>query len=244
MSKAPSPHRKHDERLLRFERHLRQAKLSGTAVVHYVGVVRRGLLAGDLLVPLRSASSPGGAKIAKAALVRWAAFTEDAGLERKVREVGAPPRPQARPAGLTAEQRARILDQVDRISGPVRRGCLLLVIWSGQHVGWVLDADRAALAAWQSGQPDVQRGARLLLDRLPDGGGKRVRDLLMDTIDVHDRSRASSTDIAAYATVRRMLRTVCADAKLHYVSPEEFRRLVLAFGQNERSKSDPGSGGA
>jgi integrase len=231
------PPRKHPEpepRLYRFEQSLQKAKLSETAVTHYVGVIRRGLEAGDVLAPLRGAASQGGLKIAKAAILRWAAFTRNAGLAKQVRSILSPPRPKAKPVEITVEQRSRIVPHVEAIPDKVRRGFLLLVVWSGLRLGEIFGASRLDLMDWRgtklAGRTGALRGAEMLLAKRD---WKTVRDLLATTVSNHFRSRrekpqASTTYHAGYAVARRLLRRACEAAGVGYVQPEEFRRLVLA----------------
>lgn len=208
----------HETRLRRFEASLAKDKLSKTAVVHYVGVVRRGLEAGDLLAPLREAASQGGIKIARAALLRWATFSRDAALARRVREILNPPRRKARVPQLTADERSRMVPLIEAIESRVRKGVLLLVVWSGLRIGTIFGAEREDLRLWRGtrllGKTGALRGTDLLLTG---HGWKTVETLLSD--EGYD---------AAYGVLRRVLRGVCREAGMRYVPPEEFRRLVLA----------------
>lgn len=220
-------------RLYRFEQSLRKAKLSETAVIHYVGVVRRGIEAGDLLAPLRGAASQGGLKIARAAILRWCKFTRDAALRKQVRSILSPPRPKAKVARISIEQRSKIAPYIEVIPDKVRKGFLLLVVWSGLRVGEILEASREDLMDWRgtklAGKTGALRGAEMLLAKR---GWKTVQELLATTASDRFRSRrtpqASKTYVAAYAVVRRLLRHACKAANVAYVQPEEFRRLVFA----------------
>ena len=225
-----------EKQLAKFETALRRAKLSETAVDHYVGVIRRGLAAGDVLAPLRGAASRGGIKIAKAALLRWYKFTEDPALAARVRAILSPPRGVAQVAKLTWEQRAKITAQVTKVEDKIRRGFLLLVVWSGLRVGEILAASRQDLRAWCStkfaGNEVAGHGAEMLLGRWR-GKPATVQALLATTAADQFRPAAaptSATYVAAYAVLRRLLRGVCKRAGVAYVQPEEFRRLVLSAG--------------
>ncbi len=206
------------DRLLRdFAASLRRDDLSDTAVTHYVGTVRRGLEAGDLLDLIRGAKSRGSAFIARSAVTRWAKWRKDKALEAQI--VGVPflPHSPAVKTRIGPEVRRKILSSAMGQHEPIR-SFLALVVMSGLRVGDLFSATRRSLGRLAS-SPEmsdlhVAAAAAVLLGT---PGWRTLGGLL---------SPAGYS--AAYAVLRRALRKACAGAGVPYVAPEEFRRLAAA----------------
>jgi hypothetical protein len=200
--------------LLKFEIHLRRAKLSETAVTHYVGAVRRGLEAGDPIEALRGARSRGSAFIARSAVTRWAEWRKDGALSARVEAMPFLPHSAAKAASLKPKVRNRILAQAMGQSEPMR-SFLVLVILSGLRVGSLFAMDRRRIGTWLH-SPDARvHGAVAALFGTPRWG-------------TLGRLLSPAGYSASYAVLRRSLARACRDAGVEYVAPEEFRRLALA----------------
>jgi len=209
------------ERMLRdFATHLRRDDLSATAVDHYVGAVRRGLEAGDLLDLIRSARSRGSAFIARSAVTRWAEWRKDKALKARVAAMPFLPHSAAKAASLTPKVRAGILSSARGQSEPMR-SFLTLVILSGHRVGDLFAMGRRQVEAIQRKSDDEhERRAAAVLLGTP-GWGTLGRLL------------SPAGYAASYAVLRRALRKVCAGAGVPYVQPEEFRRLAMAEAKSD-----------
>jgi len=203
------------ERLLRdFAAHLRRDDLSETAVDHYVGAVRRGLKAGDLLGGIRNAKSRGSAFVARSAVTRWAQWRKDKALEAEVAGVPFLPHSPAPGPRIDSVVRRKILGAVRRQGGTIR-SLLGIVVVGGHRVGDVFAMRRRDLAPLiESKDPHLSHAARSLL-LVP--GWTTLGGLL-----------SPAGYAASYAVLRRALRKVCEAAGVPYVQPEEFRRLAMA----------------
>jgi integrase len=212
-----------EQTLRRFETHLRRDHLSATAVDHYVGAVRRGLEAGDLIGGIRNAKSRGSAFIARSAVTRWAKWREDKALEAQVAAVPFLPHSPAKEATLEPEVRQRILLAV-RKQGETIRSFLYILVLGGFRIGDIFAMRRKDLAPiLESKDTHLSYAARSLIGIT---GWTTLGGLL---------SPAGWS--ASYAVLRRALRKVCKDAGVGYVQPEEFRRLTMAESA-AKAKSD------
>ena len=197
-----------------FAASLRRAHLSATAVTHYVGAVRRGLEAGDMLEPVRGSKSRGSAFVARSAITKWAEWREDGKLTARIAALPFLPHSPALGARLDSTARSMILSST-RGQGEPMRSFLALVVLSGLRVGDLFAAGRRRVEQFSgSGDHRVAAAAAALLGTT--GWGTLGRLL----------SPAGYS--ASYAVLRRALAKACRGAGLPYVAPEEFRRLAMA----------------
>ena len=191
-----------------FHVHLRRGGLSNSAADHYVGAIRRGLRSGDLLSALREATSPSGAKLARAGLLRWARWRKDTDLEARIPGV---PYLRERPRKLrcTGLIRTQLYMASRKLLPEKIQPVVALALSAPERIGDFLDLTPAQFGA--TDRIPVEDREKLLRQ----DGWKHVRDLLGPTPE------------AAYAVYRRGLRRLCKHLGTPPLSPEDLRALAL-----------------
>ncbi len=198
-----------DPRILEnFRGVLRRSGLSEAAVDHYLGVVRRGLTGGDLLAVLYTARSPSAAKMARAAILRWARWRRDRTLAAALPDVPYIP---IKPSALrcTPAMRDKLIAAIANL--PDRERPVF-------EIGFRTIVKIGTLLA------HLSRTSVLRLALLPSA-------VIFDLQTRHDwkylGDLLAKTPGAAYATYRRRLSLLCAQTGLPRLRPNDLRLLAV-----------------
>jgi integrase len=212
-----------------FAAFLRHRDLSERTIVNYVGFIRRGLLVGDLLGPVRDARTPSARTVAIAALAQYGEYIGDsrpAETARRLRGPRAQPRPRI---ALPMPAWRGILAEAGRLPEPAR-SLVMLVGRSGLRYVDVSQITREQAAVAARGEPVqiVQKGGRLRIwspspavqralgNLLRRNGWRTVQELLAP------RGRYDTS----YRAMRRLISVCCKRAGVRAVGCHEFRHRV------------------